>query len=664
VEVVLRFSHRILALPLLTAVAFAAVFAIAFVNLRDSTSLLQRLQADFFTAVNLSHGLQLEALRIRHGLDTAVSLSDPDLALETDRMADRFRELIAAGEGLGTVEPGQFARLETSFERYHALARQVTLELIAQENIATADPLLIAEAAQMNEAYDELHSHLDRLTSTQVLSMRQAMSDTRDRLAGRIRQMTVLAVGVVVVLVLMAAGAIVSIVRPLRNLRTAAGEIARGNLDAQVDYQSDDDLGQLADGFRNMQHALEADIARREEVEHALRESEERLALALDAANDGIWDIRLPEGTFYSSDRFAAILGYAPDEKPTTMAEVDAMMQDIDDAELARLFNEDRSDGREVSFETHMRRKDGGWTWVEVKGRTVAWQPDGSPRRMVGTISDISARKQAEQELRLAQDRILQAEKQASLGRLVAGLAHELNSPLGALLSGNDLAARSAGILRERLAERDCGADLEGDPRLRRALRALERSTEGTSVAAERLEELLGGLERFTALDRADLQEADLNELLDTTVAVMREIRREGMTIERRYGELPRVLCYPGELNQLFLALIRNAIEAMDHEGTLTLVTEQADGGHVRVRVRDTGRGIAPERLANLFEPGFSVDGQRMHLGWGLVTARRIAEDHGGTIAATSEPGQGSEFTIELPLRPPPRTMSAWPRRA
>jgi len=648
-----RFNHRILALPLLTAVVFVAIFALAFANLRDGTRLLQRLQSDFFTAVNLSHGLQLEALRIRHGLDTAVSLSDPDLVAETDRRADRFRELLAAGADVPTVQPAQLSRLATAFERYHALARRVSLQLIAQEDIAAADPRLLAEAADMNGAYEAMQAQLDRMTSTQVLNMREAMSDTRDRLGHRIRQVTLLALGAVLVLLLMAAGAIVSVVRPLRKLRVAAGEIARGHLDQEIDYRSDDDLGALADSFRDMQHALEADIARREEIEHALRESEERLALALDAANDGIWDIRLPAGTFYCSDRFAAILGYEASEKPTTMAEVEAMMTGIEERELERLFTENRAEGQEASFEARLRRKDGSWAWVEVKGRTVAWQPDGSPRRMVGTISDITARKQAEHELRVAQDRVLQAEKQASLGRLVAGLAHELNSPLGALLSGSDLTVRSASVLRDRLAERDCGPAPDEDPRLRRALRALERSSQSTAAAAGRLEELLGGLKRFTALDRADQQEADVHELLDTTITVMCEDRWDCVVLERQYGELPRILCYPGQLNQLFMALIRNAVEAMPDGGTLSLITEAPAADRVRIRVRDTGRGIPPARLSTLFEPGFHAAGERVHLGWGLVTARRIVEEHGGSITATSEPGQGSEFTVELPTRPP-----------
>jgi PAS domain S-box-containing protein len=646
-----RFTYRILALPVLTAVVFVVVFAIAFANFREGNRLIQRLQSDFFTAVNLSHGLETESLRIGHTLDTAVSLSDPDLVAETDRMADRFRELLEAGRRIETVEPAALARLTATFERYYAQASRVTHQLIAQEDIAATPPDLLAEAAEMNRTFENLRAQLDQLTSAQVSNMRSALMDTRTRLARRVRQVTVLAVGTVVLLLLMATGVIVSIVNPLRKLREAAGAIARGELDRDIDYRSDDDLGMLADSFRDMQHALEADIARREEIEHALRESEERLALALDAANDGIWDIHLPGGQFYCSDRFAAILGYTVDEKPTTMAEMEGMMELSNHDAVQRMFNEELPDGKEASFEARLRRRDGTFAWVEIKGRTVEWDDHHRPRRMVGTISDISARKEAEEQLRLAQDRIIQSEKMASLGRLVAGLAHELNSPLGVLVSGSDLTRRSTEVLRRQvapLAEQD-----EAGARLGRALDALERSSRSTTEAAARLEELLGGLKRFTALDRAQLQEADVPELLDTTLTVMCRGVREGIAVERNFADLPRILCYPDQLNQLFLVLIRNAVEAMPEEGTLTITTSVPRSGWVRIAIGDTGRGIPADKLAGLFEPGFQTDSDRVHLGWGLVTAARIVQEHGGRIDAESTVGRGSVFTVELPVRPP-----------
>ena len=378
-----------------------------------------------------------------------------------------------------------------------------------------------------------------------------------------------------------------------------------------------------------------------------------RLALALDAANDGIWDIDVPSGDFYASDRFAAILGYTAAQKPRSMDEVGAMLEGVDRTKLERMFRQQRPDGREASFEARLRRQDGSWAWVEIKGRTVERLADGRPLRMVGVISDITARKQAEQELRQAQDRALQSEKLASLGRLVAGLAHELNSPLGALVSSSDLTVRSASILRDRMGQNDCNPDPEADPRLQRALAAIEQSAAGTAAATARLDELLSGLKRFSALDRADLQEVDLHELLDTTVTVMGETQWTDIEIVREYADLPRVLCTPGQLNQLFLALVRNAVEAMDEAGVLTLQTEVGRNDTVHVAVTDTGRGIPAKQLKLLFEPGIRHGNDRVRLGWGLVTATRIAEEHGGRIEAASEEGHGSTFTVTLPVRSP-----------
>jgi PAS domain S-box-containing protein len=602
--------------------------------------------------VNLSHELQIEAMLIRHGLDTAVGLADADLVVETEVMADRFRELLEEGRGIATLDPVPLRRLGTAFERYDALARRVSLQLIAQTDIADTEARLLEDAATMNAAYEELSRQLAALAASQSTRLESVLSETRDRLLQRVRHMTVLAILAMAGLVVMAAGAIVSIVRPLRKLREATGAIARGDLDQSVDYRADDDLGQLAASFREMQRALEADITRREEIERALRESEQRLALALDAANDGIWDIHLPAGDFYSSDRFAAILGYAPDEKPTTLDEVNALMKGVDPEQMRRLFTEERPDGREAVVEARLRRKDGSWAWVEIKGRTVARDPGGRPMRMVGTISDISARKAAEAELRRAQDRVVQSEKLASLGRMVAGLAHELNSPLGALVSSSDLTVRSAAILRDRMSQDDCNPSPESDPRLQRALAAIQRGAGDVATAAERLQQLLGGLQRFTALDRAELQEADVRELLDTTVGVMWQAQWQDVTVRRDYGEVPRILCHPGQLNQLFLALIHNAVEAMEGRGTLTLRVWADTLDRVHVAIADTGRGIPAAQLEGLFEPGLRRGADRVHLGWGLVTAARIVEEHGGEIRADSEEGRGSIFTVTLSVRP------------
>ncbi len=464
-----------MAMPVLTAVLFAAAFLVAFANLRETTGLLQRLQSELFTAVDVTHRLELDALRLRSDLDAAVAVRDADQVTETGAIADRFRQNLERGRQLEILRGEHLAALGTAFERYDALARRVALALIAAQGIP--DDRLYDDAEAMNLAYRDLQRRVDALNEVQVTTMQIAMSETRERLRGRARVITALAVGSVLVLVLLGLLTIVSIVRPLRKLRLATAAIARGDLDAEldVDDRSDDDLGQLAVSFREMQHALEADIARREEVELALRESEQRLALSLDAANDGIWDIDLAAGSFYVSDRFAAILGYTPEEKPRTYQEMRASMEGVSDAELERLFSEERPADREVAIEARMRRKDGGLTWVQIKGRTVERTPDGTPCRLVGTISDISARKAAEEELHQAQDRLMQSEKLASLGRLVAGLTHELNSPLGTLVSSTDLTVRSAGVLRERIGQGDGGPDPEADPRAR-ALTALERS--------------------------------------------------------------------------------------------------------------------------------------------------------------------------------------------
>ncbi|MBD3222129.1 PAS domain S-box protein [bacterium] len=640
----MQFTHRIMALPVLTAVVLAIVFGVAFMNVREGTDLIRRLQDELFAAVDLSRRLELDAVQLNHDLDAAISVRDVDLVHETEAVADRIRAGLDQARELPGLRGERVSALVREFERYDALARRVALDLIAVDGIPAER--LLADAERMRASFESLRDGLEALTTAQVVSVRGELRTAAERFRSRLQLITLLGLGTVVLLVLMAMLAIVSIVRPLRKLRAATAAIARGDLDAPlgVDVSADDDLGQLAQSFREMQRALEADIAHREEVEHALRESEERLGLALDAANDGIWDIDLDAGSFYTSDRFAAILGYTPDEKPRTYEQLRAMLVGVDDRELARLFREEHGDDREVAFEVRMTRKDGGEAWVEIKGRAVSRHPDGRPARLVGTISDITSRKAAEEELHRAQDRLMQSEKLASLGRLVAGLVHELNSPLGTLVASSDLTARSARALRDQ--------DTVDPARRERALTALGRSVESTAAAASRLQDLLGGLKQFTALDRAERQEADLHELIEATLTVMGRAVPESITVVRDFGDLPRIVCYPGQLNQLLLALLRNAVEAMEGGGTLTLRTRDRGDGSVGIAVVDTGRGIPAHELSRLFEPHFRQGSGRVHLGWGLVTASRIATEHGGRITVDSEPGVGSTFTVVLPVRP------------
>jgi signal transduction histidine kinase len=246
-------------------------------------------------------------------------------------------------------------------------------------------------------------------------------------------------------------------------------------------------------------------------------------------------------------------------------------------------------------------------------------------------------------ELAEAQAQLLQSAKMASLGDLVAGIAHDMNSPLGSIHANADLAERAVAIVRESISE------AARDTKLGRALEALEQSSRTTLVASERILAIVRTLRQFARLDEAERKRANLHEGLDATLELLHHRLIENITVVKDYGELPEMVCYPNRLNQLFMHLMVNAIEAMGQGGTLTLRTGR-EGDRAVVEICDTGVGIEPEIRDRIFDPGFTTKGVGVGLGLGLAISYRIVQDHRGEIEVASSPGEGSRFRVRLPI--------------
>ncbi|MGQ0561787.1 MAG: sensor histidine kinase [Gemmatimonadota bacterium] len=236
----------------------------------------------------------------------------------------------------------------------------------------------------------------------------------------------------------------------------------------------------------------------------------------------------------------------------------------------------------------------------------------------------------------------------ASLGNLVAGLVHEINTPIGALHSNHDVLTRALARLQAILAdERVDAAELN---EVRKIARALHEIIGVNTLAVERVDQLVKSLRSFGRPGRSEIAWADLHEGIDSTLAITgHELAL--IDVVKDYGALPLVLCRPQQLNQVFMNLLVNARQAMPDRGTLTIRTRH-DNLHVTVTIADTGCGIAPENSARIFQPGFTTKGARVGMGMGLLIARQIVEQHQGRIEVRSTPDTGSEFTITLPVAP------------
>jgi len=242
------------------------------------------------------------------------------------------------------------------------------------------------------------------------------------------------------------------------------------------------------------------------------------------------------------------------------------------------------------------------------------------------------------------QRRVLMAENVESLGRLAAALSHEFNTPLGALKSAVDTLVRAA-------AKRG-SAPPEEQRRLELVQEDLRRSLD---ASLERMEQVIARIQRFTNLDRAEVQTVDLNELLEDIVALADPpLESTGIDVKLDWGRLPPFLCHRQSLTSAFSSLIRYAMEACRRNGDsgqVRISTRTMDD-RVEVHIEDNGPGTSREGLARLFDPGFQIAKGRIATGnWSLFTARQVIRDQGGEIRVSSVPGKGTSFVVSLPVK-------------
>ena len=254
----------------------------------------------------------------------------------------------------------------------------------------------------------------------------------------------------------------------------------------------------------------------------------------------------------------------------------------------------------------------------------------------------------AYEELSRGEARRANSAQLAGMEALVAGVAHELNTPLGAIHSNHDVIHRALVKLQEILAdERVTPDELE---EVRRIVVAVDGVLQTNGLAVERMVGLVDDLRAFGSPDRAEVDRVDLHEGIDGTLALLGHELEDRITVRREYGALPMVECYPNKLNQVFMNLILNGAQAIQGEGTITITT-RAEDGRVSVQVRDTGAGIPKQDLERIFQPGFTTKGKRMGMGLGLLISWQIVEQHGGEISVESVVGEGTAFTVRLPTR-------------
>ena len=258
---------------------------------------------------------------------------------------------------------------------------------------------------------------------------------------------------------------------------------------------------------------------------------------------------------------------------------------------------------------------------------------------------------QANRDLRETQAQLVQSGKMASLGMLAAGVAHEINTPIGAIHSNADVERRAVDVIRGILQGPAVVKQLGHQPRLDGAFKIFDDVNRVTLEAAERVTRIVQSLKNFARLDRAELELVDLHEGLESTLTLIGHLMKDRIKVIKNYGELPKVQCYASQINQVFANILTNAAQAIEETGSIAISTYH-DGSYVVIEVADTGVGIKAEYLDRIFDPGFTTKGVGVGIGLGLSITCRIIENHGGSIHVQSELGKGTTFSIHLPITP------------
>ena len=253
------------------------------------------------------------------------------------------------------------------------------------------------------------------------------------------------------------------------------------------------------------------------------------------------------------------------------------------------------------------------------------------------------------EERRQMQHQLTMQEKMAALGNLVAGVAHEINNPIGAVNSAADVSARCIEVIGEAIAGSATLDDLKNDRKFEKALKLLRDNNQVIVTAGQRIGGIVQNLKNFARLDEAQFKTADIHEGIDSTLMLVDHELKSRIEVVKEYGDIPYINCFPNQLNQVLMNLLINAAHAIEGKGEIHIST-WADAECIYLKIADTGKGIAPDKIGQIFEPGFTTKGVGVGTGLGLSISYNIIEKHRGTIEVQSTVGEGTEFTITLPV--------------
>ena len=422
---------------------------------------------------------------------------------------------------------------------------------------------------------------------------------------------------------------------------------------------------------------LQRDINERTKAQENLAKTSGRLQYLIDNTPAIIYT-SVPSGDFkitFVSENLTRVLGY---ESHEMLSENDFWFNHIHPDDVSEVFSTLPyllEDGQQT-YEYRFRHKDGSYIWAHDTLRLVR-DAEGKVLEIIGSMTDITQRKQIEhalheekeqqksliQQLQDAQSQLLQSEKMASIGQLAAGVAHEINNPVGYVSSNLGSLQKYIEDLFKVLHAYESAEHLMGTDKVSlEEIQLLKKQMDITFLEtdiAELIKESLGGVRRvreivqdlkdFSHVDEAEWQVVDLHKGLDSTLNIAHNEIKYKATVIKEYSDIPPVECLASQLNQVFMNFLVNAAQSIESQGIITVRTGMKDDW-VWVEVSDNGKGIPQENMNRIFEPFFTTKPVGKGTGLGLSLSYGIIKKHGGHCDVHSEVGQGTSFKVWLPV--------------
>jgi len=428
----------------------------------------------------------------------------------------------------------------------------------------------------------------------------------------------------------------------------------------------------------------------------ALVDSEKTLKYISYASKDGIYDVNLIDYEATFSENYYLLLGYSPKEVHFTWQNWIDYIHPEDLNGFLEAYNKFLLKKLNAfSRECRMLGQDGNYRWVLNRAKVVAFDENGVPIRLIGTLTNIQKIKESEDKLKQAyfdlkisqenlkqyaeelettleqlkqmQEQLVQAEKMASLGTLVAGIAHELNNPIAYIYSSTEGLRANINDLLDVMAQYEALTPQNFDKQkkeieklkeqigFREILEEAQELINNIYTGANQTAEIVKGLRNFSRSNDAALELISINEVIDNTLALLyNQLKNSSINVIKYYADLPQIPAYPVKISQVFMNLLINAIHAIEAKkknGTITIKTSLLNNEKVIISITDTGIGISPDKQKRIFEPFFTDKEVGKGTGLGLSISLGIVESLGGRITVDSEEGVGSIFQVVLPTR-------------